>query len=338
MKVNSERVELEQYITLLTNYINTQSEKDLYKAVQMSKSLLKQGVPPEEVVNLHFQAMESIFQNLSPKIQHAMDFLLEVMISYGLDYQKTHRLEEKQHELQTELAIAANMQQSLLATDKPTVEGLDIGVISVPAGQMNGDYYHFIRNGDGPVGIALADVIGKGVPAALCMSMIKYSMESYPKDMMMPSTILENLNRVVEKNIEPGMFITMFYGQYLSEISLLRYASAGHEPGVYYSQSSGSFTELKTKGLVLGVLPNSAYKQYKIKVLPGDLVILFTDGVTECRADGRFLKREEILTIIKKYIHLPAQQIVENVYKHLERLQDFQLNDDFTLVVLKKNV
>src|SRR5699024_12821952 len=100
---------------------------------------------------------------------------------------------------------------------------------------MNGGYHHFIKEKDGSFGIALADVIGKGVPAALCMSMIKYSMDSFPEESMNPQTILKSLNRVVERNVDPSMFITMFYAQYLPSESLLRYSSARHEPGFYDS-------------------------------------------------------------------------------------------------------
>lgn len=332
------KVDLASYIKLLKQFIETQDEVALYEAEQMSKQLLQQNFPPEEIVNLHNQAIVQIYPDLSEEIQHTMDFLLEVMIAYGFEHQEISNLREEQVQLKSEIAIAANMQQTLLETERPKVEGLDIGVISVPAGQMNGDYYHFVPNDQGAVGIALADVIGKGVPAALCMSMIKYAMDSFPKESMMPSTTLANLNRVIERNVEIGMFITMFYAQYLPENSLFRYASAGHEPGFYYSRSSGTFTELKTKGLVLGVMPDSVYRQYELKILDGDMIILLTDGVTECRKDGRFLEREEVLAVIQQYIHLPAQKLVEQVYKHFERLQDFHLRDDFTLMILQKGV
>lgn len=338
MTHTNEQKNLDLYKHLLDRYVHKQNEQTLYQAVKLSKTLLEKDIPPEEVINLHFQAMKHIFPNLPPEIHHSMDFLLEVMISYGLDYQKTHQIKDEQSKLQAELEIAANMQQTLLAIEKPRIDQLDIGVISVPAGQMNGDFYHFVKNENGQIGIALADVIGKGVPAALCMLMIKYALDSFPKDIMAPKKILKNLNRVVEQNVEPGMFITMFYGQYLPEISLLRYASAGHEPGVYFSRSSGAFTDLKAKGLVLGVLPHSIYEQYEVKILPGDMIILFTDGVTECRCGENFIERTDVLNIIKQYIDLPAQETVEHVYKYFERLQDFQLEDDFTLLIIKRNV
>src|SRR5699024_607446 len=103
------------------------------------------------------------------------------MIFYGLAHQEYQSLKEKQSELKSEISVAASMQNTLLETTKPNIAGLDIGVISVPAHQMTGDYYHFITGEDGSLGIAIADIIGKGIPAALCMSMIKYAMESLPE-------------------------------------------------------------------------------------------------------------------------------------------------------------
>lgn len=330
------KVDAKHYKTLLKRYIESQDETSLYHAEQVSKQFIKENVLPDEIINLHNQALIEIFPDLSFDIQYSMNFLLETMIAYGLAHQEFQTLKEEQMELKSEISVAANVQKTLLATTKPHIEGVDIGVISVPAEQMNGDYYHFVKDGQGTLKIAIADVIGKGVPAALCMSMIKYSMDSMPEPLMYPKTILENLNRVVEQNVDPNMFITMFYGQYFPKENMLRYASAGHEPGFHYMASLDDFKEIKSEGLVLGVLPDTAYKQYELEIAVGDMIILLTDGVTECRQGNRFIEREEVLEVIKQYAHLPAQDLVDNVYKHFERIQSFELKDDFTLIVLRK--
>jgi len=330
--------EIGTYKELLKNYIETKDEKSLYKAEKVSKAFIKNNILPEEIVNIHIQALEQIYPNLSKELENSMNFLLEMMISYGIALQEIQTLREQQMMLKSEIDVAADMQKSLLGTEKPAFDGLDIGVISVPAHQMNGDYHHFVKGCDNSLGIAIADVIGKGIPAALCMSMIKYSMDSYSVESMSPEQILQTLNRVVERNIDPSMFITMMYAQYLPKEEKLLYASAGHEPGFYYNAEKGTFEELKTKGLVLGVSPEAEYQQCELQINTNDMVILLTDGVTECRDGNRFFETEEILDIIKKYSDLPAQEMVNQVYKHFERLQDFQLRDDFTLLVLRKDV
>lgn len=332
------KLDAANYKDLLKHYIKTQDEKSLYEVEQVSKSFIKNNILPEEIVNLHIQAFAQLYPNLSDNYQHSMNFLLETMISYGLAYQEYQTLREEQLALKSELSVAASMQDTLLGTTKPLIEGIDLGIISVPAHQLNGDYHHFVKGEDGSLGIAIADVIGKGIPAALCMSMIKYSMDSYPEETMSPRAILKNLNRVVERNVDPSMFITMFYAQYLPSESKLQYSSAGHEPGFYYNAEKNTFEEIKTRGLVLGVSPDTDYKQYELHINKNDMVILLTDGVTECRDGERFIESEEVLDVIKQYADLPAQEMVNQVYKHFERLQEFQLRDDFTLLVLRKEV
>nr|WP_157052525.1 PP2C family protein-serine/threonine phosphatase [Ornithinibacillus contaminans] len=326
------------YTDLLKHYIATQDETALYGAEQISKAFIKKNILPEEIVNLHIQALLEIYPELHEQIHISMNFLLEAMISYGLAHQEFQQLREKQVELKSEIHVAASMQQMLLQSEIPKTEELDIGVISVPANQMNGDYHHFVKGKDGSIGIAIADVIGKGIPAALSMSMIKYAMDSFPENVMATNAILASLNRVVERNVDPSMFITMFYAQYKPATGTLYYSSAGHEPGFYYQQQTQEFQEIEAKGLVLGVNPTTTYTQYELQLEKDDMIILLTDGVTECRKDGQFIERDEVLEVIRTYMHLPAQEAVNRVYKHFERLQDFQLRDDFTLVIVKKVV
>ncbi len=326
------------YQRLLQRHINTQDEQSLYEAEQISKLFIKDNVPPEEIVNLHIQALAALYPDLPVYLWHSMDFLLETMISYGIAHQEYRTLREQQSELKSEIAVAANMQDTLLATEKPDIDGLDIGVVSVPAHQMNGDYYHFVTGEDGSLGIAVADVIGKGIPAALCMSMIKYSMDSLTEETMQPQMILKNLNRVVERNVDPSMFITMFCAQLFPMDGKVWYSSAGHEPGFYYNAEQNTFEEIKAKGLVLGVNPDTDYRQYERRLHQGDMFILLTDGVTECRQGERFIESEEVLNVLARFSDLPAQEMVNKVYKHFERLQNFHLRDDFTLIVLKKEV
>ncbi|ALX49139.1 PP2C family protein-serine/threonine phosphatase [Lentibacillus amyloliquefaciens] len=327
---------ISNYRNLLKHYIEVQDEQSLYGAEQISKMFIKNNIPPEEIINLHIQALEELHPDMPGDFRYSMNFLLEIMINYGVAHQENHSLREEQSELKSEIAIAAGMQETLLATTKPDVDCLDIGVVSVSANQMSGDYYHFLKGSDDSIGIAVADVIGKGIPAALCMSMIKYSMDSLPEATMSPKTILENLNRVVERNVDASMFITMFYTQFIPSESKIHYASAGHEPGFYYNAETKKFEEIKAKGLVLGVSPETDYRQYERSLHDGDMVILLTDGVTECRQGDRFIETEEVLEVLDQYSDLPAQEMVDKVYKHFERMQNFQFRDDFTLIALKK--
>ncbi len=327
-----------KYRELLENYIKDQSEQALYAGQKFSRKLIEHKISPEDIVSLHKSLLMEMNPDLSKSVLNSFDILLEVMMGYGLAYREHQSLRHKQEELRSEMEIAANVQQTLLGTKIPVVDGLDIGAISVPAKHMNGDYFHFVQDENNCISVAIADVIGKGIPAALCMSMIKYAMDSLPENRMGPGSILENLNRIVEQNVDPSMFITMFYGMFNPENNLLSYASAGHEPGFYYNAAKKEFAELQAKGLLLGIEKRTKYNNYHKEVHPGDMIILLSDGVTECRTDEGFIEREVLIDYINKYIHLSAQDIVKNVFKDLEKLQHFQLRDDFTLIILKRKV
>ncbi|WP_078415043.1 PP2C family protein-serine/threonine phosphatase [Priestia abyssalis] len=326
------------YKEILDSYIQTPNEQVLYQGQKLSRKSLENEIAPEDIVSIHKEVIEEIHPDIPERVLHSLDFLLEIMISYGLALREHQTLRTKQKELNSEIEVAVNVQQQLLGTSVPVISSVDIGAISVPAKQMSGDYYHFVKDENDRVNIAIADVIGKGIPAAMCMSMIKYAMDSLPESRKNPSYVLENLNRIVEKNVDPSMFITMFYGSYDPVSHLFEYASAGHEPGFCYSAKEDKFYDLEAKGLVLGIDRNVKYSQYETSLSPEDMIVLLTDGVTECRMDEEFMEREDIIKIIRKYMHLSAQELVEAVYKEMERIQDFQLRDDFTLIILKRLV
>ncbi|MBO8157350.1 MAG: PP2C family protein-serine/threonine phosphatase [Bacillaceae bacterium] len=329
-------LEIGSYKELLKRFIEEKDEEALYRADLFGKESIRQNITPDEIIHVYIQALTELYPDLPVPIKRSLDFLLETMNSYGVAYKEFQDMRVEQLEIKSEIEVAARMQETLLKTNIPDAEGLDIGAISIPAKQMNGDYFRFVKDHQGNLGVAIADVIGKGIPAALCMSMVKYAMDSFPENRMLPKRILQLLNRVVEKNVDPGMFVTMFYGLYNPESHMFYYASAGHEPGLFYHAEEDVFSEIKTKGLVLGVERDVTYQQYKREIAPGDMIVLLTDGVTECRRGDRFLERNEVVDVIRKYIHLPAQQMVEKVFRFFEQLQDFHLRDDFTLIVIRR--
>ncbi|WP_181186150.1 SpoIIE family protein phosphatase [Alkalicoccus urumqiensis] len=326
------------YRDMLTSYLEDKSEHALYHAQQFSKQMMEQDMSPEETVSLHLSVFQDIAHDLPEEVKDSFDLLVEVMIGYGLAYREHQSLRDRQQELESELNVAAEMQRTLLPERRIDLDGVDFGVVSVPAGKMSGDYYHYDLDEHGNLAIAVADVIGKGVPAAMSMSMIKYAMDTLTNNQMQPGFVLESLNRVVERNIDEDMFITMMYGVYHPDKHHFYFASAGHEPGFFYHASTDTFETLEEKGLVLGVFPRVAYKEQSFELSPGDFVVFLSDGVTESRVDGEFIEREQITDMIRERLHLSAQEIVDEIFQELEKAQEFQLRDDFTLMLLRREV
>lgn len=327
-----------QYQDLMISYLHGKEEKKLYAAHQLSKTMLEQKVAPEELVSYHVAAMHAFSNKIPQFVSDSFDFLLEVIIGYGIAYREHLSLRTKQQQLVSELEVAASMQQTLLPSEPPHIKGLDIGIISMAANQMGGDYYNFVDHGNQRFGIALADIIGKGIPAALCMSMIKYAMESFYDHHLMPQSMLQQLNRVVERNVDPSMFITMVYGIYDVRRHHFTYAGAGHEPGLFYDGYRGEFRDLETKGLVLGVSRNVEHPEYCVALKPGDAVILFSDGVTERRIEGKLLEleRSQLRKLLHKHIDKRAQQLVEEIYTECLQLANFDQHDDHTMIVIRR--
>lgn len=326
-----------QYKAILRNYLEQQNELNLYEGQTFSKQLIQKNISPEEMIGIHRAALEEVVPDIPETIDHSFDLLIEVMVRYGLALHEHQSLIQKQENFRIEMDLAANVQRTLLKTTVPEVEGLDIGMLSVPAKEMNGDYVHFLSDSHS-VGIGVADVIGKGIPAALCMSMIKNGMDSVDGAHVDPAIVLDVINRIVERSVTDSMFVSMIYGSYDATTHSFTYASAGHEPALHYSMQEETFHELFVKGLLLGVLPQTTYQSQTVHLEKGDFVVLMTDGVTECRSQEGFIEMEKVMEIIEDVKTESAQDMVEYVYKELILLQDFELRDDFTLVIVKRAV
>lgn len=327
-----------QYKEILKHYIQKQSEEDLYAGQKFSRQFIEKEISPEEVIGIHKNSLKELFPEVSNDIWHSFDFLIEMMIHYGLALQEHQSLIRKQEELDIEMKIAEQVQNTLLKTKVPDFEGIDIGVVTVPSKQMSGDYIYFLNGAPSYASVAVADVIGKGIPAALCMSMIKFGMDSMEHERANPRVVLEVVNRIVEDSIDSSMFISMFYGKYDARDSVFSYASAGHEPALMYIAKKNKFVELDAEGLLLGVHRDVYYEECSVQLEEDDFIAIMTDGVTETRTKDGFIDEAYIQSVLLEVKHESAQTIADTVYHRLGELQNFELHDDFTIVILKKDI
>ncbi|MGD8192627.1 PP2C family protein-serine/threonine phosphatase [Brevibacillus ginsengisoli] len=324
-----------QYEELLRAYLEGRGEDQLYFGQQLSKWFFTHGVAPENVVDLHLQALQQV-KELPEFVRDSFQLLMEVMMEYGNAFREFHSLRHKQRQLEQEIEVAATMQQTFLTDWLPSVPQLEVGIISVPAKRMSGDYYNFYQHMNGDFSVAIADIVGKGVPAALCMSMIKYGMDSMTVAQITPRLMLRYLNNAVGKNIDPSMFITMLFGRYEQDKHQFHYSVAGHEPGFIYRAAEDAFYDLEGQGMALGIAEDVTYQEYLIELNPGDMVILLTDGVTERKIGDTFMQREDLIHLIRRKVGSTAQQIVDDLYHRLLQISNFDLPDDYTMLVLRR--
>lgn len=324
-----------QYKRILSDYIQSQNESNLYIGQNFIKQLIQKNLTPEDVIDIHKQAIEEIYNDLPESMLHAYDFLIEVMVHFGLMFKEHQSLLIKQEEIRIEMDVAAKIQNLLLETTIPNPKDLDIGMVSVPIRKLNGDYVHFMHN-QNYFSVAVTDVVGKGVPAALCMSMVKYRLDTLEYARSNPSYVLEVLNNIIEKSVDDSMFVSLFYGRFDLENNIFTWSSAGHEPALYYNSTEQTFYDLETKGLLLGILQEVKYNQHDIKLNDNDFLILMTDGVTDFREMEEFDSRDYIKDLALSISHLTAQEMCEVIYKKMQELLNFNIEDDFTIVVIKK--
>ncbi|WP_194841199.1 PP2C family protein-serine/threonine phosphatase [Sporosarcina cascadiensis] len=325
-----------QYKKMLENFLRSQGEEDLYLGQQFSRSFIDKNIAPEDVISIHKNSIEELIKELPSDVSVSFDFLIEMMIHYGLALKEHQSLIRKQEAIQMEMDLAVRMQNTLLQTATPEAKGLDIGWISKPAKQMNGDYVYFLNESTNEVCMAVADIIGKGMSAAMHMSMVKFGMDSLRYEKRDPSEVLSFINKMIEQSISDSMFISMFYGKYHADTATFRYSSAGHEPALYYSAAEKKFSLLESKGLLLGVKQDAVYEERAARLEENDFIAIMTDGVSETRTEEGFIEMDVIEDLLLDVKTENAQTMVDYLFTELSKMQNYQLRDDFTLVILKK--
>ncbi|MDH4158583.1 MAG: serine/threonine-protein phosphatase, partial [candidate division Zixibacteria bacterium] len=219
----------------------------------------------------------------------------------------------------------------------PQVSGYAICGRNVPSGQVGGDYYDFIRIVDGQMGIAIGDVVGKGIPAALIMASFRASMIAEIRNNYSIRTICEKVNSLLVESLNPGNFVTAVYGVLDSRNHILTFCNCGHNQPILL-RNSGEVEFLKEGGPVLGVTDGAIFEERPLFLNTGEVVVFFTDGVTEVfDRDGREFGVTSLLEVIKLNKSKSAAAILQAVH---EAVIGFAAPDhpfdDLTMIVLKR--
>lgn len=264
--------------------------------------------------------------------------LLSIVASQSAQIIENARLreeEKKLEEIEKELLVAKEIQMRLLPKASPQVPGFDIFGCSVPSKQVGGDYFDFITLPDNRIGLAVADVSGKGTPAALLMANLQAALRSQALTNCDPKLAVGNANRLLYRSVERGKFATLIYGCLDPRENKFAYVNAGHNPPLLFS--GNKLTTLETGGLLLGVMENAPYEQGEISFKPRDLLVMYTDGVTEAVNETEMQFEEERLTrIIKDNLSLSAKEISGKIIQDVKSFQGLQpQSDDITLVIVK---
>lgn len=238
--------------------------------------------------------------------------------------------------LEQELAIAREIQLSFLPAKPPKLNGFEVAGLNIPSRLVSGDYYDFIRIVDGQWGLVVGDVSGKGIPSSLIMASFRASLLAEIRNNYAIRTIMAKVNQLLWESTDDHQFVTAFYGVLDEQRRILTYCNAGHNP-VILIRADGSVQRLETGGLILGAFSDSVYWENFVQIQPDDLVLLYTDGVTEIynEAEEEYgVDRLQSLATVNR--HRSAKEITLLVKDQiLDFAADKTPQDDFTLVVLK---
>lgn len=267
------------------------------------------------------------------------NFVLE---KYGLP-SHVERISERER-MKKELELAAKIQLSLLPKENPAIEGYDFAGISIPAKEAGGDYYDFVNLGGHELGIAIGDVSGKGMGAAIYMTLTKGILQAHAEENASPKTVLGKVNRLLYRTIEKNTFVSMFYAILDYQNDTLLYSRAGHNPGILCSGTDGNTRFLKSKGMALGLEEGTIFKntlvEESIDIKPGDVLVLYTDGFTEAMNNNMDEYGEERFTnLISSSTNKSSGEILELILEDVSSfIEEYPQHDDMTIVIIKKKL
>ena len=240
------------------------------------------------------------------------------------------------------LDLAREVQQNLLPTSAPKIQGLDIAGVSIYCERTGGDYFDYLpidKHGLGKIGVVVGDVSGHGIPSALLMTTARALIRKNAAISDSIAHIISDVNQQLWLDVkESGRFMTLFYSVIDGSNKCIRWVRAGHDPAIFYAPESDTFEELKGSGIALGVDENWQYQENeKTGLLEGQILVLGTDGIWEARdARGEMLGKKRIYEIIRRHAKASADEILTAVIDALKiHTRDQTLEDDATLVIVK---
>ena len=239
------------------------------------------------------------------------------------------RLEIQEEELQR----AREIQESLLPKEIPQLPGFEVASAWQPARAVGGDYFDVLKLGENRLAICIADVSGKGVPAALLMANVQASLRASVRDLDSPARVCSIINGMLCKSIAADKFVTFFCGVLDAPSSTFRYCNAGHPYPILVS--SGAVRTLDQGGAVLGVFPAWTYEDSSVDLISGDRLLLFTDGITEAEGpQGEEFGMEKVAAFAKAHAANSAARINQQLLAQVSDFCGAQFRDDATLLVL----
>jgi sigma-B regulation protein RsbU (phosphoserine phosphatase) len=257
-------------------------------------------------------------------------------LAIALDRAELFDKQIQMRRLGEQLAVARSIQQSFLPQRAPDIEGYDVAGVNFPSEQVGGDYFDFVPIVPGQWGLAIADVSGKGIPAAIIMAGFRASLIAEIRNNYSIRTIFRKVNNVLKEMTPRDNFVTAFYGVLDTQNRVFTFANAGHNPPLLF-RSGGVVERLEEGGPLVGVIADATYVERPVWLGKGDLVLLYTDGVTECTRDsGEEFGEARLIELVRGATHLGARALCDLIHEEARAFAGGgSVLDDITLVALR---
>ena len=289
-------------------------------------------------ITLHFTILPGFLGSARAVLTLLTYFVLFGMLFVGIALAFAfHRKAMERAGSERELQLARRIQQSFLMTEFPLRPRLEVYATNVSSKEVSGDFYDVVPIGDDGFLLAVADVSGKGVPAALLSSMLQASLRTQASAGASVSAMMASINALVCHRAATGQFATFFLAAVSERDLKLRFTNAGHNFPILFPAAGGRRT-LETGGLVVGMMENAAYQEECLQLAPGDRMVLYTDGVTEAaREEGDMFGEERLMALVDSLPPgLPARELTERILAGLrEFLGEAEAGDDVTVMALR---
>jgi sigma-B regulation protein RsbU (phosphoserine phosphatase) len=248
-----------------------------------------------------------------------------------------HFSDQELRQLENELELSQVVQRALLPQQVPSIQGLTIAAFSRPAQIVSGDYFDFVDFKDGAHGLVMADVSGHGVSAGMLMTSLQTAFQTIVPDTTSPLQVLERINRLYIHNINFTTFVTIFFGKYDPASRTLTYANAGHNSAYLYRAATNEEEWLHPTGPAIGLMEGFNTRAADVRLEPGDVLLLYTDGVTEAaNAAGLELGEDGLSEIVRAGADGSPEGLIQKILRGLKNFTGGgPLADDTTLVVCK---
>ena len=255
----------------------------------------------------------------------------------AIDTARLHRDAIEKERMERELELAAAIQRQILPRDLPEVAGLEIAARNVPTRQVGGDYYDLLPLSRGRLGFVVADVSGKGIPAALLVSTVHAAVHLQIDEAKTVVDLVERIDRHLRRYAATRKFLTLFFGLLEPDTGQLTYVSAGHNPALV-ARRSGATVRLNSTGVPVGMFPDASWRQETLTLFTGDLLCVYTDGLTEAvNVQEEEFGMERLSALIGAGRDMPLKGLCDRV---LADVADFAVDmpqyDDQTLLLLRR--